>query len=209
MSTPILTTKLFIPTLRTTYIERPRLTKRLEEGLNGKLTLLSAPAGFGKTSLVASWVRQKQETGNLSVAWLSLDPADNDPPRFIDYFVAALQSYEPSVGQNALGLMQAPQPLPIESILTSLINQLAALHKALILVLDDAHLLKNRVIWGGSHLLLRTFTTQHPSYNDHPIQSSLAIGPDPRSRGINRDSAKMLSDFRTKRLPAFSTGRWA
>ncbi|MFQ5578437.1 MAG: hypothetical protein ACE5G8_15755, partial [Anaerolineae bacterium] len=93
-------------------------------GMAGKLTLLSAPAGFGKTTLLAGWARQAAPARR--VAWLSLDEVDNDPARFWAYVIAALQSVEPALGQTTLSLLNAPQPPPAEAALTPLLNELAA-----------------------------------------------------------------------------------
>jgi len=88
MTTPLLTTKLYIPPVRPNLVSRPRLIERLNEGITRKLTLISAPAGFGKTTLLSKWVSSCRHP----VAWLSLDERDNDPARFWTYFVAALQT---------------------------------------------------------------------------------------------------------------------
>ncbi len=94
MSTPILTTKLYIPRLRPNVVSRPRLIERLNEGLHGKMTLISASAGFGKTTLLSEWV----EGIERPTAWLSLDEGDNDPVRFLMYVVAALQTIAATLG---------------------------------------------------------------------------------------------------------------
>src|SRR4030042_5580213 len=101
MSTAILATKLYIPPPRQKVVLRPRLIKRLNEGLHHKLTLISAPAGFGKTMLVSEWVGVCER----SVAWLSLDEGDNDPTRFLTYLVAALQTIAPNLGAGLLGVL--------------------------------------------------------------------------------------------------------
>ena len=93
MSTPILVTKLFVPTTRPEIISRPRLTEQLNGGLNRKLTLISAPAGFGKTTLASSWIQTMEEDTSSSIAWLSLDEGDNDPAQFLNYFIAALDQF--------------------------------------------------------------------------------------------------------------------
>lgn len=116
---------------------RPRLIERLNEGFQGKLTVVSAPAGFGKSTLVGEWIA----SGARRAAWLSLDEADNDPPRFLTYLVAALQTVAPGVGGGVLGLLESPQPLPIESILTVVLNDIAAVRERFVLVLDDYHLI--------------------------------------------------------------------
>jgi LuxR family maltose regulon positive regulatory protein len=121
MSTPTLVTKLYIPPPQPKVVLRPRLIERLDEGLYRKLILISAPAGFGKTTLLSEWVAACE----LPVAWLSLDEGDNDPTRFLSYFVAALQTIAPNIGEGVLGVLQSPHPPPTESILTALLNEIA------------------------------------------------------------------------------------
>ena len=106
MPTSILTTKLYIPRPRLKAVSRPHLLTRLNEGLQGKLTLISAPAGFGKTTLVSAWVALM----GRPVAWLSLDEGENDPARFLAYFVAALQTIAAAIGEGGLSALQSPQP---------------------------------------------------------------------------------------------------
>src|SRR3954453_6548383 len=120
MSTPLLATKLYIPPPRPNAVPRSRLIARLNEGLHRKLTLIAAPAGFGKTTLLSAWVALCGQ----QVAWLSLDNADNDPTRFLTYLVAALQTIAPTIGVGVLGVLQSPQPPPTEAILTSLLNDI-------------------------------------------------------------------------------------
>ena len=112
MSAPILATKLYIPPPRSKIVLRPRLIERLNEGLSAgrKLTLISASAGFGKTTLVSEWVAGCERP----VAWLSLDEGDNDPTRFLTYLVAALQTIMANIGKGVLGVLQSPQPPPTE-----------------------------------------------------------------------------------------------
>ena len=143
MSTPILATKLYIPPPRPKIVLRPHLIERLNEGLQRKLTLVSAPAGFGKTTLVSEWVAVCEQPA----AWLSLDEGDNDPSRFLAYLVAALQTLAMSasegtaanIGAGALAVLQSPQPPPIESILTALLNEITTIPDDFVLVLDDYH----------------------------------------------------------------------
>lgn len=150
MDAPLLKTKLYIPVIRpdpgarpkASFIPRPHLIDRLNEGLAGKLTLISAPAGFGKTTLVSSWLDQI----NLPVAWLSLDEDDNDLARFLAYFIAALQTIQPEVGTEVLGLLQS-SPLPrSHTLLTLLINDLTAISEKFMLVLDDYHMIETESI---------------------------------------------------------------
>jgi LuxR family transcriptional regulator, maltose regulon positive regulatory protein len=144
MPTPILATKLYIPPPRPGIVQRPRLIERLNEGLSSgrKLTLISAAAGFGKTTLVSEWIA---DCGR-PVAWLSLDERDNDPVRFITYLVSALQTIKHGMGEGLLAALQSPQPPSTESILTSLLNEIAAIPDNFILVLDDYHLMEGKQV---------------------------------------------------------------
>ena len=135
MSLPILATKLYIPRPRAKIIPRARLIDRLNAGIQRKLTLISAPAGFGKTTLIAEWL----DNCGRPAAWLSLDEGDHDPAHFLTYLVAALQTIAPTIGEGVAGVLQSPQPPPIESILTTLLNQIATIADAFLLVLDDYH----------------------------------------------------------------------
>lgn len=139
MLTPLLTAKLYLPPPRPGVVVRQRLLARLADGRSAhKLTLISAPAGFGKSTLLSSWLHPAP----VGVAWLSLDEDDNDPARFLLYLIAALQTAVPHLGQNALPLLQSPQPPPSEAVLTPLLNELAQHPNPLVLVLDDYHLIQ-------------------------------------------------------------------
>src|SRR5437588_6506616 len=140
MPTPILATKLYIPPLRPQVVIRPRLIERLNEGLHRKLTLIAAPAGFGKTTLVSAWV-EGTDRPRARTAWLSLDEGDNDPARFVAYLVAALQTIAATIGEGVLGVLQSPQPPPTEAILTALLNEITTLPDHFVLVLDDYHVI--------------------------------------------------------------------
>src|SRR5207253_2824558 len=135
--TPILATKLYLPRLRPNVVSRPRLLERLNEGLHRKLTLIAAPAGFGKTTLVSEWV----EGIERPTAWLSLDEGDNDPARFLAYLVAALQTIAAHIGEGVLGALQSPQPPPTEAILMALLNEITTFPDNFVLVLDDYHVI--------------------------------------------------------------------
>jgi LuxR family maltose regulon positive regulatory protein len=137
MSTPILATKLFIPPPRSKIVPRPHLIERLNEGLarGCKLTLVSASAGFGKTTLISEWIANCGKP----VAWISLDEGDNDPARFISYLVKALQTIQAGIGEGLLAALQSPEPLQIETILTTLLNDISTIPDNFILVLDDYH----------------------------------------------------------------------
>lgn len=138
MTATLLTTKLYIPPPRPDAVSRPRLLARLNAGLHGRLTLVSAPAGFGKTTLVSAWV----SSCGRPVAWLSLDAGDNDPTRFLTYLTAAVQSVAPDVGAGVRSALRSPQPPPLEAILTALVNEIAALPTPFLLVLDDYHVIE-------------------------------------------------------------------
>jgi len=135
MSTPLLATKLYVPPLRPEMVPRPRLLQRLDEGLRlgHRLTLISAPAGFGKTTLLGAWAQSLQQP----VSWLSLDEADDEPYRFLTYFVAALQKTDDTVGQVMQDLWEAPGRLPIDRLMIGLINSIAAVPTPIVLILDD------------------------------------------------------------------------
>jgi LuxR family maltose regulon positive regulatory protein len=143
-SAPLLTTKLYLPPARPNLVPRPRLTARVSEGLTHPLTLISAPAGFGKTTLISEW-RASQTGRGFRLAWLSLDNEDSDPTRFLTYLVAALGTLQPGLGDNALARLQSPG-LPYQVILTSLINDLTDFDQPFALVLDDYHLITARPI---------------------------------------------------------------
>ena len=158
MSTPILATKLYIPPPRPKIVLRPRLIERLNEGLSSgrKLTLISASAGFGKTTLVSEWVAGCERP----VAWLSLDEGDNDPTRFLTYLVAALQTIAPNIGAGVLAALQSPQPPPTESILTALLNEITTIPDNFILVLDDYHVIDSKPVDNALTFLLEHLPPQ-------------------------------------------------
>src|SRR4028119_1510797 len=142
MSSPILATKLYVPPPRPRVVLRPHLIERLNEGLHRRLTLVSAPAGFGKTTLIGGWISGCERPA----AWLSLDEGDSDPARFLSYVVAALQTIAPNIGEGVLGMLQSPQPPPTESTLTALLNEITAVPDDFVLVLDDYHVVDARPI---------------------------------------------------------------
>ena len=153
---PILQTKLYIPPIRPELVSRPRLIGRLNAGQDRKLTLLSAPAGFGKTTLLSEWVTHFQDRA----AWLSLDKEDNDEARFWTYLIAALQTVQADFGQDASQLLRAPQQPALQTILTMLLNEFAALPQEAILVLDDYHLISGPEIHKGLAFLLEHLPSQ-------------------------------------------------
>ncbi len=161
MAAPILATKLFIPPPRPGSVIRRRLLERLDEGLHRKLTLISAPAGFGKTTLSSEWLARCGQP----VAWLSLDEGDNDPVRFLAYLVAALQTISAGLssagmGEEMFGAFQAAQSPPIEPLLTPLLNQLAAIPDHFILALDDYHVIEAEPVDNALTFLLEHLPPQ-------------------------------------------------
>jgi LuxR family maltose regulon positive regulatory protein len=142
VTTAILATKLYIPPLPSNLVPRPRLIEKLNQGLKDKLILISAPAGFGKTTLLSECVNKC----GIPVAWLSLDVSDNHLARFLTYLIAAIQTIEPNLGESASTNLQSPQP-PIDAVLTSLINEIAAnARDDLVLVIDDYHNIESQEI---------------------------------------------------------------
>jgi LuxR family transcriptional regulator, maltose regulon positive regulatory protein len=139
MATPVLSTKLFVPLPHAPAVSRPVLVERLQSALGSgrKLTLISAPAGFGKTTLLSEWIGEvRRRDPNVQVAWLSLDERDNDISRFLTYLIAALQSADAAIGTDL------PDSLPVEATLTALLNEVAQANHSLILVLDDFQLIE-------------------------------------------------------------------
>jgi LuxR family maltose regulon positive regulatory protein len=151
----LLQTKLYIPPLRPNTVRRPRLIDRLNRGLQDdcKLTLISAPAGFGKTTLITEWRMRIPDAGdphsicqNPNFGWLSLDEGDNDPLQFLSYLLAALRMIIPGVGETALDLLRSPQPPSMAAVLTPVVNEITTLsaegalsHCCYMLVIDDYH----------------------------------------------------------------------
>jgi LuxR family maltose regulon positive regulatory protein len=199
MSAPLLATKLFLPPVRPDLVIRPRLLQSLDEALQCKLTLLSAPAGFGKTTLLASWVASRYR--RVQAAWFSIDQADNDPARFLEYFVGALQQIDPGLAKAALPLLDLPRP-GIEPLLAALINDLAALPAPLVLILDDYHLIEEQAV----HQAVDYFLERQPAH----FHLVLATRADPplhlsRLRGRGQLNEMRLADLRftTEEASAF------
>jgi LuxR family maltose regulon positive regulatory protein len=168
MPTPILATKLSIPPLRPNVVIRPLLIERLNEGLHCNLILISAPAGFGKTTLVSQWV----EGIERPAAWLSLDEGENDLTRFLMYLVAALQTIAATLGEGVSGVLQSPQPPPTEAILTALLNDLTTIRDHFVPVLDDYHVIDAKPV---DHAL--TFLLDHLPPHMHLV---IATREDPQ-----------------------------
>lgn len=168
MTDLLVATKLYFPQIRSGLIARPRLIKQLNDSLKGRFTLLSAPAGFGKTTLLAEWIAFQNEKKNdphsdqllSKIAWLALDVHDNDLTRFWNYLVAAWQKADNTIGQSILPRLQSSQPVPTETILTLLINDLSRHEGRMGLFLDDYHLVSNPAIHTALAFLLENAPPQ-------------------------------------------------
>src|SRR5215210_3989655 len=171
----LLLTKLSVPSARPTLVPRPRLIERLDEGLRCKLTVVSAPAGFGKSTLLSSWFIDL--SGGRPVTWISLDPSDNDPARFWRYFVTAIDRLQAGSGETALALLGSPQAPPIEAILTTVLNELGDLDTDTVLVLDDYHLIESGAIQEALAFLI-----EHLPPRMHLVIATRADPPLPLSR---------------------------
>jgi LuxR family maltose regulon positive regulatory protein len=169
----LLATKLYAPTTRTNLVTRLRLTARLDEGVRGKLILVCAPAGFGKSTLLSEWVLGSE----LPVGWLSLDEGDNDPARFLSYMIAAIRTVEADIGERALSLLRSSQLVPTQVVLTMLVNELAAVPHDLALILDDYHLIENEAV----HTAL-AFLLEHLPPQTHLVIASRTDPPLPLTR---------------------------
>jgi LuxR family maltose regulon positive regulatory protein len=184
----ILATKLYIPQPRTDLVPRSTLIERLNDGLRNKLTLISAPAGFGKTTLISEWIQQSK----MPIAWISLDERDSDPVGFLAYLVTALQKIKPNIGKAALTILQSPQSPPIESALTNLINEITTIQKDFVLILDDYHIIDSKKVHDIIEFLL-----------DHlPQQMHLVIAgrADPPLTLARLRSRNQMSEFRASDL---------
>jgi ATP/maltotriose-dependent transcriptional regulator MalT len=192
VSQGLLRTKLYLPSGRPHLVARPRLTARLNEGLTRPLTLLSAPPGFGKTTLLSEWIAQDKPR----VAWLVLDADDNDPVRFWSYFIAALQQIDVAVGSSSSALLQLPRATAMESMLRALVNEVDALGNDMVLVLDDYHLIEAPSIHQQQSFLL-----DHLPPQMHLVISTRADPPLPLARLRARDQLIELheSDLRFTR----------
>lgn len=203
MPAPLLTTKLYIPPPGKYLVERPRLEEKLNESLEPgcRLALISAPAGFGKTTLVAAWLTAKEKAASsLSAAWFSIDEGDNDPVSFWVYFIAALQTRQAGIGQQALSLI-TPQPQDLEGCLAALVNDLARLELDWVVILDDYHLVRNPVIHRSLAFLL-----EHVPPRFHLVLLSRVDPPLPLAlmRGRGQLVEIRLTDLRFSGEDAFS-----
>lgn len=189
---PLLGTKLYIPTWRPGLVSRPRLIERLDQGIERKLTVVSAPADFGKTTLLAEWLATTP-AGERPAGWVSLDQSDNDPALFWAYVITALQTARPELGERALSLLQSPQPPPIESVLTTLINEITAIEDDFALILDDFHVIDAQPVHSAIAFLL-----DHLPPRMHLVIASRSDPPLPlaRLRGRGDSTELRISDLR-------------
>ncbi len=152
MSTPILATKLFVSPAGKSLVQRPRLLEKLDRGLDPgcRLILVSAPAGFGKTTLASTWaagLKLSEIQPYPKVAWLTLDDGDNDPLIFWSYVISSLQTQQEGIGTQTLSLLQVANPPDLEGSLAMLINDLARIPNSFILILDEDSI---SACWSGS-----------------------------------------------------------
>jgi len=174
VSTPLLQTKLYIPHSQPNLISRPRLIKHLEDGLSRKLTLVSSPAGFGKTTLLSEWIHKCGQP----VAWITLDQGDNDPSRFLKYFItAALQKNEAEIGEEIFSALQSSQPPKSDILLTGLLNEITEMTQPIVIVLDDYHVITEPTIQE-----MLTFIVENQPPQMHLVISSRADPPWPLAR---------------------------
>jgi LuxR family maltose regulon positive regulatory protein len=178
-----LATKLYLPPARQTLVDRPVLLDQLKEGLRGKLTLVSAPAGFGKTSLVAAW-RKETET---PLAWFSLDEEDNEPARFLDYLIGALQMVDEDLGDESAELLKRSTTPPLKVVLTSLLNEINAYDKEFVMAFDDYHVITEQ----GIHEAL-SFLIERLAPHAHALIATRSDPPFPLGRLRARGELKEL-----------------
>jgi len=179
----LLQTKLAIPPLRSDLVKRLRLVNKLNAGLNGKLTLLSAPPGYGKTTLISEWIHQRK----LQTAWFTIDEGDNDPASFLAYMIAAFQTIEKNWGRPARELLQSPQLPSLESVVITLMNSLTSLPKNIVLVLDDYHHIQSPSI----HRMLGFFFDHLPP-EMHVVIATRSDPPLPLSKFRSRNQLTEL-----------------
>ncbi|MCG8687363.1 MAG: LuxR C-terminal-related transcriptional regulator [Desulfobacterales bacterium] len=185
---PILTTKLYIPEFKPDLVKRKRLISRMNKGIDKNLMLISAPAGFGKTTLLSEWISHC----DLPVAWISVHSSDSDPLCFIQYFIAALKGIEPDFGDDILEILSSPNTLEIDTIILYLIKEIETFPDKFILVLDDYHLINTLAI----NRLMKLILNHMP----HQMCLALATRADPgfplsRMRVKNQLTEIRISDL--------------
>jgi hypothetical protein len=177
----LVTTKLRTPRTRPNLVARPRLHEALARTGGRRLTLVSAPAGFGKTTLLGEWVEDWSAQGR-SVAWVSLDGSDNDPARFLSYLVSALQTVEEGIGEGVLASLRSPETPPVEMVMGAIVNELADLPQEVSIVLDDYHLIASEPVHEAVAFLL-----EHLPENVHLVIASRTDPPLPLPKLRARD----------------------
>jgi LuxR family transcriptional regulator, maltose regulon positive regulatory protein len=184
----LLQTKFYVPPIRSNQVSRPRLIDLLNGGMDKTITLVSAPAGYGKTTLISKWLK---ETG-ISSAWLSLDVGDNDPTRFLQYLITSIQTIAPTIGNDLLYMLQGAQPAQHENVINLLTNELASLSDSFVLVLDDFHVINNETVLSIIYYLL-----EHVPHHKHLVLLTRIDPPLPLSRLRVRNQ---LLDIRADQL---------
>ncbi len=174
METPLLATKLLVPTAKPGLVARPLLLERLNAVRSYGFVLVSAPAGFGKTTLLSEWTRAQSK---VRPAWVSLDEGDNDPVRFWDYFIAALKTFQPGCAKNILPLLHSSRPPSTKPMLTALINDLQGTKGDVAIILDDYHLIETQQIHDGIVYLI-----EHQPAQVHLVIAARADPPLPLAR---------------------------
>ena len=184
---PLLPTKLHVPHPRTHLVPRAHLVERLQQGIARQLTLVSAPAGFGKTTLLAQWLAKR----GTPAAWLSLEAEDNDPTRFLSYLIAALQMLDAQIGTTALVLLRTPQPSSPEAVLVVLTNDLVKRGgSGFALVLDDYHVITDESIQRSM-----TFLLEHLPPRLHVVLATRADPPLARLRAQGQLTEVRTADY--------------
>jgi LuxR family transcriptional regulator, maltose regulon positive regulatory protein len=186
---PLVSTKLRPSQVRPKLVARPRLVESLTREPPRRLTLLSAPAGFGKTTLLGTWSKSRAGRGS-SLAWLSLDEGDNDPVRFLFYLVGAFRrgTGEEGFGEGVLAALHSPEPLRMEAVLGALVNEISSLESELDLVLDDYHLIESEDVHG-----IVSFLLEHLPEGTHLVVSGRVDPPLPLARLRARDQITELN----------------
>jgi LuxR family transcriptional regulator, maltose regulon positive regulatory protein len=185
---PLLDTKLYVPQPRSDVVQRKHLIDRLNDGFNHKLTLISAPAGFGKTTILSEWISQSE----IPVAWISLDKGDNDSVQFINYLVAALKSIEKSIGKTVLSMLQSPQRPSIEPVILNLVKEISDIPSELAIVLDDYHSIDTEEI----HKIIELLLDYLPAH----VQLVIATRVDPPLSLARMRISNQLIEIRTSDL---------
>src|ERR671910_88561 len=201
----LVTTKVRVPRTRPELVPRPRLREALVRNEGRRLTLVSAPAGFGKTTLLSEWLEESSEDGR-PVAWLSLEEADNDPARFLAYLVSALQSaLGEGIGEGVQASLRLPEFPPVEAVVGVLINELSDVRDEVTIVLDDYHVIHSGPIHEATSFLL-----EHLPENVHLVISSRADPPLPLAKLRARDQVTEIRAaelrFTTEEATAFLKG---